>query len=418
MRRRNKDPAERVKTAGMRVAPAIFLCLACASLAAGTKPTDWKDVRGELIDTLFGLGPGVLPSRSEPDYIEHLPGPHQKGCYCAYFGECSAYDCQWGSNMSKFIWTIKAKVNDSYTLELNSTVFHTLNTSGAAPLIFPPSGPPQLPGGGWFGNATNSRGPALYPSDLAETLVIFHHGHSQPCDKCWIPWLDQTMDWLNQLGFDSMVIQMPLHQCNYVKESGCNHEWFAQFEKQGVKTMRFFLEPVVLTINYARSLGYKRIIMMGLSGGGWTTTMMAGIDTRIQLSLPIAGSIPCEFNHTSWDYEQFCTNPWAQVCNYTCLYTLAGLEANRYQVQIIHEHDPCCFHGYGRHERIRAYNTLVQGRIEGHFETVPTVGNVHEVNVRDKTIAAALIDRLRTRGVLVSADFESIPFNTLRQWGP
>jgi hypothetical protein len=58
----------------------------------------------------------------------------------------------------------------------------------------------------------------------------------------------------------------------------------------------------------------------------------------------------------------------------------------------------------------------VQDNIQGHFSTVPTIGNVHEVNVRDKTIAGALIDRLSNTNVLTAADFESIPFNTLEKW--
>ena len=64
--------------------------------------------------------------------------------------------------------------------------------------------------------------------------------------------------------------------------------------------LRFFLEPVVRSINYAVSLGYTRIVMAGLSGGGWTTTMLAAIDPRITLAMPVAGSIPCDFEHTSW----------------------------------------------------------------------------------------------------------------------
>ena len=233
-----------------------------------------------------------------------------------------------------------------------------------------------------------------------------------------MPWIDQTSDWLNQVGFDVMVIQMPLHQCNYVPESNCEHSWFAQFEAQGAKTFRYFLEPVVLTINYAQSLGYKKIMMMGLSGGGWTTTMLGAIETRLRLTMPIAGSIPCEFKHTSWDYEQFCTNKWAQICDYECLYTLAGLEEDRYSVQVIHEDDPCCFHGYGRHERIQAYNKEIQSRIAGHFETVVTVGNVHEVNVRDKIVTGYLMDRFKEQDGLTAQDFASIPFNSLRAWGP
>ena len=66
--------------------------------------------------------------------------------------------------------------------------------------------------------------------------------------------------------------------------------------RQGVATGRFFVEPVILTINYAKQvLGYKRVVMMGLSGGGWTTTMAAALDPRIELSIPVAGSIPCNF---------------------------------------------------------------------------------------------------------------------------
>lgn len=54
----------------------------------------------------------------------------------------------------------------------------------------------------------------------------------------------------------------------------------------------------------------------------------------------------------------------------------------------------------------------------GHFETVITVGNVHEVNVRDKSVVSYLMDNLRVKGTLTETDFASIPFNTLRQWGP
>lgn len=104
---------------------------------------------------------------------------------------------------------------------------------------------------------------------------------------------------------------------------------------------RFFIEPVVRAINYAtqvslralqntiapcllfcvrrQTLGYKHVVMMGLSGGGWTTTLAAALDHRISLSTPVAGSIPCDFAHTSWDFEQSCNSSWARVANYTSL---------------------------------------------------------------------------------------------------
>ena len=153
---------------------------------ASPDPALWREVRADLINEFFGLGRGVLPTRSVPDYVSSIPAPQVKGCYCAYFGHCDANDCQWSNNMTKIVWTIPVKVNDTYTLTLNSTVFHTLNTSGVAPQIYPPVGPVAMPGGGWYENVT-STSPSHAPQKRSDTLVIFHHGHSQPCDQCWIP---------------------------------------------------------------------------------------------------------------------------------------------------------------------------------------------------------------------------------------
>ena len=64
--------------------------------------------------------------------------------------------------------------------------------------------------------------------------------------------------------------------------------------------MRYFVEPVVLTANYALThLNYTRIYMAGLSGGGWTTTLAPAIDKRIVGSFPIAGSVPCSMRNPS-----------------------------------------------------------------------------------------------------------------------
>merc|ERR1712070_353373 len=100
------------------------------------------------------------------------------------------------------------------------------------------------------------------------------------------------------------------------------------------------------------------------------------------------------------------------------MYALAGLEKDRYSVQVIHEFDPCCFHGHGRHGRIVEYNNWVQGQIKGHFETVATSGNVHEVNPRDKVVVGMLLDKLQTNGYILDGDFAAVPFNTLKRWGP
>jgi hypothetical protein len=128
----------------------------------------------------------------------------------------------------------------------------------------------------------------------------------------------------------------------------------------------------VLTVNHLLSVGYQRVHMMGKSGGGWTTTVAAATDPRIGLSFPIAGSVPLDLRVGAYarndlgDYEQKVrqppneTNMWyLDACNYTCQYVLAGLEPNRYSVQILHENDPCCFRGEGRHPELMAYDAAV-----------------------------------------------------------
>ena len=103
--------------------------------------------------------------------------------------------------MTKLVFTIAARVNDSFTLALNSTVFWTLNTSGVASI--PYGGPdvaqfPEFP---------------MPPTRRSETLVLHHQGHNSPCDvPLGDPDFDGTVDWLNQLGYDVMNLHMPLYQ--------------------------------------------------------------------------------------------------------------------------------------------------------------------------------------------------------------
>jgi hypothetical protein len=187
-----------------------------------------------------------------------------------------------------------------------------------------------------------------------------------------------------------------------------------QWELKGDHPLRYFIEPVVLTANYAMAAGYEEINMAGLSGGGWSTTFAPAVDKRIKHSFPIAGSVPCAMRNPlgpipgqNWtgdddeDYEQSCMpmdhpvskkiysddNPGRAAfnsCNYTCQYLLAGLEADRYQVQILHEYDSCCFSPHGRHNQMKAYETNIRSELSkqplhGWFTTTADNHTKHEV---------------------------------------
>jgi len=388
----------------------LWLLMSVSVAAApcdGTSP-DWLGCRKALISSIFNSS--TLPAKATPDYIIHRPDWVMTGFPGPGNGVGDVSGNSWTNNFTEIIWTMKGE-----HITLNSTVFHTLNTSGAAPRNWPQDGP-SMPG------------PSISPQGLGDTVVIYHNGHET--NKC-TPNFDGVVDYLNEAGYDVMELYMPLFGCNADTPYGqpYNHEWFEQWERLGEITMRFFIEPMVLTINYAQSLGYKHIVLLGLSGGGWTTTVTAAVDPRIKLSIPIAGSVPKwptplypfevpDLPELVADYEQRPVRPMYASCGFVCMYILAALESDRAQAQILHNQDPCCYQAQFLHPEIKKYNHFVQSQLRplgsGWMQTMVTAGNVHQVNQRDKVIACGFIEKLRRNGSVKSTDFVAVPFDLLQ----
>ena len=332
----------------------------------------WLACRQNLINALFNAS--SLPSRSNPDYVVPMPNYAMHGFPGPGDGVGDVSGNSWSNNMTVLVWTIETPF-----ITLNSTVYHTLNTSGRAPRNWPQDGP-SMPG------------PAIVPTARGDTVVFYHNGHET--NKC-TPNYDGVVDHFNQLGYDVFEFFMPLYGCNgnTPYETSSHHEWFEQWELKGDFPLRFFIEPVILSVNYAVNvLGYKHVVLVGLSGGGWTTTVTAAVDPRIKLSIPIAGSVPkwpttlypnfvpdlpevrpawrCSRPRNSGvrargqpsrpfvftltrpvllcsqvaaDFEQRPVRPFYETCSFVCMYMLAALEVGRSQAQVLHEADPCCY---------------------------------------------------------------------------
>eukprot|EP01043_Picozoa_sp_COSAG02_P020765 COSAG02_NODE_1032_length_15073_cov_6.097970_3_plen_117_part_00 len=81
---------------------------------------------------------------------------------------------------------------------------------------------------------------------------------------------------------------------------------------------------------------------------------------------------------------------------------------------------PCCFRaGGGRpngHATILQYNAAVQAQIQGYMCTAVTTGNVHEVNLRGKTIIASALDQLDAGTLHLNETCYNQPFNILKRW--
>merc|ERR1712129_460312 len=171
---------------------------------------------------------------------------------------------------------------------------------------------------------------------------------------------------------------------------------------------------------------------------------------------PIAGSVPCGMRNPvgripdqKWtgsdqeDYEQSCMphnhtlgvgddKPGREAfaaCNYTCQYLLAGLEPGRFQAQILHEYDSCCFSPHGRHDQMLNYESNIrtelmsgdrqsglQGSLKhGWFTTTADNHTKHEVCAQDKTLIAAV---MKGRFAPGSPKWQSIPCDIIHQLLP
>jgi len=132
--------------------------------------------------------------------------------------------------------------------------------------------------------------------------------------------------------------------------------------------MKFFLESTVAGLNYSKSRSradhfpnYRAFHMVGLSGGGWTTTVYAAIDPTIRCSFPVAGSLPLylRVGGSVGDREQLEPSFYG-IAGYPDLYVLGAQGSGRRQVQILVRRDDCCF-GETQHDaKVLAFLTLMR----------------------------------------------------------
>jgi len=189
-------------------------------------------------------------------------------------------------------------------------------------------------------------------------LVVVHHGHACTLDDDPSPeekgyGLQRTIATLLQEGCGVLGVFMP-----HMRPGDCSgrHEAVMEMKTTG-SPLKFFLEPVVFSLNYLKSPPraaqiprYRDFHMVGLSGGGWTTTVYAAIDPTIRCSFPVAGTIPLYLRSggSVGDREQFEPSFYG-IAGYPDLYILGAYGKGRRQVQILVRRDDCCF-GQAQHD--------------------------------------------------------------------
>lgn len=190
----------------------------------------------------------------------------------------------------------------------------------------------------------------LHPVVGNGSVVIAHQGH-------WLSFeaggLGAMTRFLMEQGYSVVTLMMPGVAPNAPPAS--HNIQIAGLQSPGFDPLSLFVEPVVVVLNQLElACDFASMSMVGVSGGGWTTTLAAALDPRIGFSAPVAGSLPLYLRTppcpVSGDWEQGHPLPgysdlYDTQASYLDLYILGGWGAERSQLQILNQFDGCCFKG-------------------------------------------------------------------------
>jgi len=211
---------------------------------------------------------------------------------------------------------------------------------------------------------TLSTGARYFPRGESR-LLVFHAGHHQHAEDPRVGGMliQQALD----SGWDVLALDMP----------DGDHGRFANVPKP----LSPFMTPIAKSLNYAVDRGqYMSIVMCGLSGGGWSTVLYAAMDTRINMSVPVAGSWPKYLRYRSGngasigDFEQ--TLPGLHA-SYLDLYAMGA--DGRVQHQVFNDRDPCCFAGRASLEYLDPVRQAAHA-LSGEFTLTVSANDHHSVD--------------------------------------
>lgn len=195
----------------------------------------------------------------------------------------------------------------------------------------------------------------LHPRESNGCLFVYHSGHSPSpgaedygmnAGGIGEPHYGLVIPILAQCGFTVLTLSMPIYGAWRTPTiDGVQVTSHDQLFDLVQNPWPYFFEPITVFLNL---LGpFRCISMMGLSGGGWTTTLYAAMDPRIQRSYPVAGTVPIWLRpplEALADAEQV-WEPLYSIANYSELYVMGACGEGRKQIQCLNQRDPQCFSG-------------------------------------------------------------------------
>ena len=182
------------------------------------------------------------------------------------------------------------------------------------------------------------------PENHNGSLILYHQGHSGG----FINGKSTIQKFLDN-GFTVAAFSMPLIGLNNqpvieLENIGevkfFKHNQFVYLESETFSSMSYFFTPLSITLNYlSTNPSFENFHMVGISGGGWATTVYPSLDTRITKSFSIAGSLPLSLRtivDDVGDYEQYHPEFYS-IANYLDIYTMSSSGNGREHIQIFNK---------------------------------------------------------------------------------
>ena len=144
--------------------------------------------------------------------------------------------------------------------------------------------------------------------------------------------------------------------------------------------MRVHFSPLVAAINFGiKESNFDHIAMIGLSAGGWLTSVLAAVDQRIDLSYPVAGFMPPFLQREGERPPNQTYEPLFEAASMLDQFILAADIPGRRQVQFFNRYDRCCY----ANKRALIYEPEIKKRLAalagGSFEV-----RIDETHARHK----------------------------------
>jgi len=183
------------------------------------------------------------------------------------------------------------------------------------------------------------------PKLVPKRVAIYLHGHQGHT----VRFGGHTIDKLLDHGWQVIAVDMPLIGANSedVAKDLRIHNSFLFWQTDDFCPVSLFLQPLVALVDQIyREHGTGSdltVMLIGKSGGGWTSYMYGALDPRIHYAVSVASGIPLSLRLGRWplqrgDYEQLDPRVYEAV-PYEDIMPAAGSRGAFY---VFNEHDPCC----------------------------------------------------------------------------